>query len=72
MDIQRKIIELESEKAELQSQLANATGDEREVALLNAIAAKDNQLTELYKHLSSQAPAAGILSFFMISTRNHI
>jgi len=70
---------LKREKAELQSQLANATGDEKEVALLNAITAKDNaiasynnQLTELYKHLPSQAPPAGILSFFMISTRNHI
>jgi len=59
MDIQREIDELKREKAELQSQLANATGDEKEIAIRNQIAAKDNALTELYKHLPSQAPPAG-------------
>jgi len=43
MDIEREINELKREKAEFQSQLANATGDER-IALLNAIAAKDNAI----------------------------
>ncbi len=60
MDIPQKINALESKIAELQSQLAS--GDEK-VALLYAIASKDYQLTELYKHLPSRTNPAGISSF---------
>ena len=63
MDFHQKINKLECEKAELQSQLANATGDEK-IALLNAVASCNNKLTELYKHLPSQAPPTGIFSFY--------
>lgn len=66
MDIQQEINELKSKIAGFEVQLATSTGDEK-IALLNAIASYNYQLTELYKHLPSQAPPTGIFRSIMIS-----
>ena len=67
MDIQQKINALESKIAGLEAQLATVTGDEKEIAIRNQITSNNYQLTELYKHLPSQAPPAGIFSYYYIS-----
>jgi hypothetical protein len=45
-----KITSVEAELVELKSLLLTTTGDER-IAIRGQITAKENQLTELYKHM---------------------
>jgi hypothetical protein len=67
MDYQQEINDLKREKNELQAQLLKATG-ERELAIRNEIAAKDNLIAAYVTRLPMQAAPAGTLPLNIIST----
>ena len=67
MNVQTKIDLVETELTQLKVDLQSATG-EREIAIHQRIAAKENQLTALFNLLSREAPPGN----FTISFHSNI